>query len=57
MIKFIKKYPKSTKFTLSLLTFGLVAVLANSDLLRIVAGIAFVADIIHFYKSGGAGDQ
>jgi hypothetical protein len=57
MIKFIKKYPVSTKFTLSLLVFGLVAVLANSTLLRVVCAIAFVADIWHFYKSGGAGDR
>jgi hypothetical protein len=42
---------------LSLLAFGLVAVLANSTAIRIIAGIAFIVDIFHFFASGGAGDR
>lgn len=57
MIKWIKKYPVSAKFILSLLIFGVLALVGDGGLVSLIAGIGFVADIFHFYKSGGAGDK
>jgi hypothetical protein len=57
IINWFKKYPVSSKFIVSVFTFGLIAVFAGGSWLSYVAAIGFVVDILHFYKSGGAGDK